>query len=109
MKEVKDEKITYEEAVKIICEKEKITSDEAKYNINILSHRMVNLSNKMKEDSEKENSWDELLENNEHELMIDEIEMKTLIKRFMGKNIIEVNYFDFDNLLNSYCTEINNE
>jgi hypothetical protein len=42
-------------------------------------------------------------------LNVDEIEMKTLIKRFMGKNIIEVNYFDFDNLLNSYCTAINNE
>jgi hypothetical protein len=42
-------------------------------------------------------------------LNVDEIGMKVLIKRFAGKNIIEVNYFDFDNVLNAYCKVINNE
>jgi hypothetical protein len=42
-------------------------------------------------------------------LNVDELGMKVLIKRFAGKNIIEVNYFDFDNVLNSYCKAINNE
>ena len=78
MKELKDEKITYEEAIHTICEKEKITPDEAKHNMNILSHRIVNLNSKIKEDFDKEASWDDLLENDEHDLMIEDIEMKNL-------------------------------
>jgi RNA polymerase sigma factor (sigma-70 family) len=80
MKELKEEKITYEEAIYTICKKENITPDEAKHNINILSHRIVNLNNKIKEDSDKETSWDDLLENDEHELMIEDIENKNLQK-----------------------------
>lgn len=90
MKELKDEKITYEEALKTICEKENITPDEAKYNINILSHKMVNLNNKIKETSEKEGDWDDLLENDEHALMIDEIEEKNL-KNLINEALQELN------------------
>ena len=32
-----------------------------------------------------------------------EKEMNILIKRFYGKNMIEINYFDFDNVLQKYC------
>lgn len=78
MKELKNEKITYEDAIKTICDREKITADEAKYNMNILSHRMINLNNKIKEDSEKESSWDDLLENDEHDLMINDLEIKNM-------------------------------
>jgi RNA polymerase sigma-32 factor len=90
MKEIKDEKITHEEAIKIICEREKITPDDAQNNINILSHRMIQLNNKLKEDSEKENSWDDLLENDEHELMINEIEMENL-KKLISDALQELN------------------
>lgn len=38
-----------------------------------------------------------------------EKEMNTLIKRFFGKNMIEINYFDFDNVLQKYCEIVNQE
>lgn len=37
-----------------------------------------------------------------------EKEMNILIKRFYGKNMIEINYFDFDNILQKYCDLVNN-
>ena len=36
-----------------------------------------------------------------------EKEMNILIKRFYGKNMIEINYFDFDNILQKYCDLVN--
>lgn len=36
-------------------------------------------------------------------LTVDEQEMNMLIKRFHGKNNIEINYFDFDAELQKYC------
>jgi hypothetical protein len=36
-----------------------------------------------------------------------EKEMNILIKRFYGKNMIEINYFDFDNILQKYCDMVN--
>lgn len=38
-----------------------------------------------------------------------EKEMNILIKRFFGKNMIEINYFDFDNVLQKYCEIVNQE
>lgn len=38
-----------------------------------------------------------------------EHEMKILIKRFYGKNMIEINYFDFDNVLQMYCEMVNKD
>jgi len=38
-----------------------------------------------------------------------EKEMNILIKRFYGKNMIEINYFDFDNILQKYCEVVNRE
>lgn len=38
-----------------------------------------------------------------------EKEMNILIKRFYGKNMIEINYFDFDNVLQKYCDMVNKE
>ena len=90
MKDIKDEKITYEEAIKIICEKENVTPDAAKFNINILSHRMVNLNKKIHEDSEKEGYWDDLLENDEHELMINDIEIKNM-EKLISSSMEELN------------------
>lgn len=36
-----------------------------------------------------------------------EREMNILIKRFYGKNMIEINYFDFDHVLQKYCDMVN--
>ena len=36
-----------------------------------------------------------------------EKEMNILIKRFYGKNMIEINYFDFDSVLQKYCEMFN--
>jgi len=38
-----------------------------------------------------------------------EKEMSILIKRFYGKNMIEINYIEFDNLLSLYCDMINED
>lgn len=38
-----------------------------------------------------------------------EKEMNILIKRFYGKNMIEINYFDFDSVLQKYCDLVNTE
>lgn len=40
-------------------------------------------------------------------LIVLEKEMNILIKRFYGKNRIEINYFDFDNVLQKYCDMVN--
>lgn len=37
-----------------------------------------------------------------------EKEMIILIKRFHGNSMIEINYFDFDNVLQRYCDVVNN-
>jgi len=42
-------------------------------------------------------------------LSVEEKEMNILIKRFYGKNMIEINYFDFDHVLTQYCDFINSE
>jgi hypothetical protein len=42
-------------------------------------------------------------------LTVEEKEMNMLIKRFAGKNNIEINYFDFDGVLQRYCQELQNQ
>lgn len=42
-------------------------------------------------------------------LIVLEKEMNILIKRFYGKNMIEINYFDFDNVLQKYCEFVNRD
>ena len=39
-------------------------------------------------------------------LTVEEKEMNLLIKRFSGKNNIEINYFDFDGVLQKYCVAL---
>ena len=42
-------------------------------------------------------------------LNVNEKEMNILIKRFSGKNMIEINYYDFDNMLQKYNKIIEDE
>ncbi len=42
-------------------------------------------------------------------LTVEEKEMNILIKRFHGKSNIEINYYDFDNVLSAYCEAVNRQ
>ena len=42
-------------------------------------------------------------------LETDDKEMNIIIKRFYGKNMIEINYYDFDNVLRKYVEMIEEE
>jgi RNA polymerase sigma factor (sigma-70 family) len=86
LNKIQNEKISYEEGVKLICEKENLNEEHVKNNLNILNYKINILNKKINHDNEKEISWDNLLENDDHSEMIHELETKNiekLIKRSM--------------------------
>lgn len=90
LKELKEEKISYENAIKTICDRENLKPEEAKYNMNILSHKMVNLNKTLQKNQENNLEWEDLLENNDYNNMIEELELKN-IEKLIQDSLMELN------------------
>jgi RNA polymerase sigma factor (sigma-70 family) len=79
IKQIKEEKISYEEAVEKIKEKNNVSKGKAVEDLKYLSQKIVELNAKVHRDNDQECNWEDLLVNNEHEEMIDELEIKDLM------------------------------
>jgi RNA polymerase sigma-32 factor len=88
LNKIQNDKISYEEGVKIICEKENLTEEHVKNSINVLNYKMNVLNKKISIDSDKDMSWDNLLENDDHDDMIKEIEIKNIEKLIKNSMMI---------------------
>lgn len=80
MKQIKEDKISYQDAIKTISEKQNMLNDETQYYLGVLSQKMVSLNSKFTAENEtEENSWENLITNDENQDMLDEIEIKDLM------------------------------
>lgn len=80
LKDIKEDKLSYEEGVKKIEEKENITDEKARKSLGLLSQKMTSLHKNLLGHREDHHlSLEDTLVNNEHEDMLEEKDMEDLM------------------------------
>jgi len=79
LKDIKEEKISQEEGIHKIKEKEDMNGDQVKKNMQILSYKIKELQNTFQDGEEKQLHWEELLSDTSYEDMIDDLDVNNMI------------------------------